>query len=319
MLLLCFLLDFFRRRGVEAGRGGKNESKGTLSSFPLFSLPSSSDELGPSSRSASPTRDSFASPSQPKGSYTKVEIVDDQSLAHSPSSISSRSLQQPTPPLIRIGPEQYLKLGIQHHSNQRSSDDLSLAAMYFREAATIDGGCPGGMLFWGLTLRSGWGVVKDERKGFEWLRRACEPRPLGTGGEGGGGGRRGSDGGMGGGGETESAALAPEMVVAILEVAQCFLHGWGCAKVSHLFEGGWPRETRPVRGFERADFFLFRRVVRTASDLFEQDPEKAVNYLLVAAKMGDVDAQLREFSPLSLSVEDLVFLWFIPKLLRLRN
>ncbi|KAL7414188.1 hypothetical protein BDY24DRAFT_339456 [Mrakia frigida] len=125
--------------------------------------------------------------------------------------------------------------------------------MYFREAATIDGGCPGGMLFWGLTLRSGWGVVKDERKGFEWLRRACEPRPLGTGGEGGGGGRRGSDGGMGGGGETESAALAPEMVVAILEVAQCFLHGWGCAK----------------------------------------DPEKAVNYLLVAAKMGDVDAQLQ--------------------------
>jgi len=29
---------------------------------------------------------------------------------------------------------------------------------------------------------------------------------------------------------------------------------------------------------------------------FDQDPEKAVNYLLVAAKMGDVDAQLRESS-----------------------
>ena len=147
-----------------------------------------------------------------------------------------------------MGPEQYLKLGIQHHSPQHASADLSLAAMYFKEAATIDGGCPGGMLFWGLSLRSGWGVARDEKKGFEWLRRACEPAPPPR--QGGGAGV----GGAGGGGGSEAAVLAPEMVVAILEVAQCFLHGWGCKK----------------------------------------DPEKAVNYLLVAAKMGDVDAQLRE-------------------------
>jgi TPR repeat protein len=114
--------------------------------------------------------------------------------------------------------------------------------MYFKEAATVDGGCSGGMLFWGLSLRSGWGVARDEKKGFEWLRRACEPAPP-------------SREGSGSGGPTEAAVLAPEMVVAILEVAQCFLHGWGCSK----------------------------------------DPEKAVNYLLVAAKMGDVDAQLREW------------------------
>lgn len=122
--------------------------------------------------------------------------------------------------------------------------------MYFKEAATIDGGCPGGMLFWGLSLRSGWGVARDEKKGFYWLRRACEPAPP----------REPSAAGGGGGG-SEAAVLAPEMVVAILEVAQCFLHGWGCGK----------------------------------------DPEKAVNYLGVASKMGDMDAQLRE-SPPGLSV-----------------
>lgn len=27
---------------------------------------------------------------------------------------------------------------------------------------------------WGLTLRSGWGVAKDERSGFKWLSKACE-------------------------------------------------------------------------------------------------------------------------------------------------
>lgn len=37
-----------------------------------------------------------------------------------------------------------------------------------------EGGCAVGMLMWGLTLRSGWGVKPDEEKGFKWLRRAAE-------------------------------------------------------------------------------------------------------------------------------------------------
>lgn len=51
---------------------------------------------------------------------------------------------------------------------------------------------------------------------------------------------------------------------------------------------GKDREGRVSR--PRADFFSRR--------FDSKDPEKAVNYLLVAAKMGDVDAQLRS-SPVS--------------------
>lgn len=92
--------------------------------------------------------------------------------------------------------------------------------------------------------------MKDEKKGFEWLRRACEPAAAASGGK-----RRGSAGGEGGGmggGGTEPAALAPEMVVAILEVAQCFLHGWGCAKVSSLLIA-LQKEKREKERNERAD------------------------------------------------------------------
>jgi hypothetical protein len=30
------------------------------------------------------------------------------------------------------------------------------------------------MLMWGLTLRHGWGVQKDEKRAYVWLRRAAE-------------------------------------------------------------------------------------------------------------------------------------------------
>ena len=36
------------------------------------------------------------------------------------------------------------------------------------------GGNGVGMLMWGLTLRHGWGVPKDEKAAFKWLRRAAE-------------------------------------------------------------------------------------------------------------------------------------------------
>lgn len=38
----------------------------------------------------------------------------------------------------------------------------------------LDGGCGMGMLMWGLTNRHGWGVEKNEDRGFRWLRKAAE-------------------------------------------------------------------------------------------------------------------------------------------------
>ncbi|EEB97390.1 hypothetical protein MPER_03301, partial [Moniliophthora perniciosa FA553] len=117
---------------------------------------------------------------------------------------------------------------------------------------TLNGGCGVGMLMWGLTLRHGWGVSKDEKKGFGWLRKAAEGAVR----------------------DLEAARLATssanrdtilsfsnekgdkegvvkELVLAIYEVGQCYFHGWGVGK----------------------------------------DMKTAVSYYRVAARLGDPDAQ----------------------------
>ncbi|KIJ45232.1 hypothetical protein M422DRAFT_167278 [Sphaerobolus stellatus SS14] len=65
---------------------------------------------------------------------------------------------------------------------------------------------------WGLSLRHAWGVQKDEKVAFRWLRRAAEAAV----------------------GDLEAAregkdqtAVKTELVLAIYEVGQCFFHGWG--------------------------------------------------------------------------------------------
>jgi TPR repeat protein len=68
------------------------------------------------------------------------------------------------------------------------------------------------MLMYGLTLRSGWGVVKDEKKGFKWLRRAAESAV---------GDLEATKAGQ------DASAVKTELVLAIYEVGQCFFHGWG--------------------------------------------------------------------------------------------
>jgi len=76
---------------------------------------------------------------------------------------------------------------------------------------------------YGLALRSGWGVVKDERQAFDFLQRAADSASLGT--------------------QTEvgTAVVGSEVVVAILEVGQCFLHGWGCKKVRSRLPSSFSR------------------------------------------------------------------------------
>lgn len=63
-----------------------------------------------------------------------------------------------------------LALGISHHE----ADRLAESAQCFEQSATLDGGCAVGMLMWGLSLRHGWGVPKDEPRAFKWLKKAAE-------------------------------------------------------------------------------------------------------------------------------------------------
>ncbi|CCM06354.1 uncharacterized protein FIBRA_08611 [Fibroporia radiculosa] len=129
-------------------------------------------------------------------------------------------------------PQDYLQLGIQHHEANR----LVESAVCFEKSATLQGGCPVGMLMWGLTQRHGWGCAKSEQAGFRWLRRAAEVAVEDLEGS-----RQGMDAG----------AVKTELVLAIYEVGQSFLRGWGV----------------------------------------EKDKAMGVSYFRVAARLGDPDAQ----------------------------
>jgi hypothetical protein len=87
-----------------------------------------------------------------------------KSRSASPSSIPT----QPSTP--KQGPQDFLQLGIQCHE----ANELHESARYFEMSAKEQGGCGVGMLMWGLTLRHGWGIQKDEKKAFKWLKRAAE-------------------------------------------------------------------------------------------------------------------------------------------------
>ena len=88
------------------------------------------------------------------------------------------------------------------------------------------------MLMWGLAQRHGWGVPKDEEKGFRWLRRAAE---LAVGDL-----EKGKQGDM--------SAVKSELVLAIYEVGQSFFRGWGVQKdkemaVVSVCAPGWTRSS----------------------------------------------------------------------------
>jgi hypothetical protein len=89
-----------------------------------------------------------------------------QSYNPSTSSVFSHSQGLPQ----ASTPEEYLQMGITYHER----DQLALSAHCFEQSATYNGGCGFGMLMWGLALRHGWGVKRDERIGFAWVRQAAD-------------------------------------------------------------------------------------------------------------------------------------------------
>jgi TPR repeat protein len=110
--------------------------------------------------------------------------------------------------------EEYLQLGIQHHEANR----LAESAQCFQQSATVDGGTGVGMLMYGLTLRHGWGCIKNEKLAFTWLQRAAESAVDNL--------ERARVEGVG----KSREAIKTELVLAIYEVGQCFFQGWGVKK-----------------------------------------------------------------------------------------
>lgn len=108
--------------------------------------------------------------------------------------------------------EKFLTLAITHHE----TGDLSRSAYYFERSAKVGGGCVVGMCMWGMALREGWGVRKDQKKGFEWISRAATKA---------GEMMAGSQGASKS--ETEIKALRSELKLSVYELGKCFCYGWG--------------------------------------------------------------------------------------------
>ncbi|EJD50075.1 HCP-like protein [Auricularia subglabra TFB-10046 SS5] len=126
------------------------------------------------------------------------------------------TLPNPSPGTLRAdSAQEYLTLGIGAHEALK----LAESAYCFEQAATFRGGCAVGMLMWGLALRHAWGVRKDEKEGFKWLRRAAGRAVEGL--------EMAYSGKDSKEGKGELEGVKTELVLAIYEVGQCFFHGWG--------------------------------------------------------------------------------------------
>ncbi|GAA95830.1 uncharacterized protein L969DRAFT_88670 [Mixia osmundae IAM 14324] len=157
------------------------------------------------------------------------------------SSVPQTQRGKADPPQLNTqDPIHCLQLGIDFHER----GDLPRSALYFERSASLQGGCGTGMLMWGLALRHGWGVQQNQSTGFAFIKRAAEsvvdnleyavqhPDDIAH-------------------GKTPPQINKAELVLAVYELAQCMLRGWGTKK----------------------------------------DKKRALKYFELAAKLGDADAQ----------------------------
>lgn len=126
---------------------------------------------------------------------------------------------------------------LQSAIREHERNNLEVSAQLFKKAAQGEDGLPMGQLMYGLSLRHGWGVQRDEARALHWLRLAAsssasavEASALSatttdnaSAGDDGVGGR-GSAGAAGGGG---GGVMKGDLVLAIFELGNCFRHGWG--------------------------------------------------------------------------------------------
>ncbi|WWD22412.1 hypothetical protein CI109_106903 [Kwoniella shandongensis] len=103
----------------------------------------------------------------PKGKYAKVSINALEGESASRDRTSSDASRTASIGETGRTPEDFVHLGIE----ARGKGDMPKSAWYFMKAA--EGGSATGRMYWGLALRHGWGVARDEKHAFIELRQAC--------------------------------------------------------------------------------------------------------------------------------------------------
>ena len=114
----------------------------------------------------------------PHGKYTKVSISQlerereakerSASTNSDPGHHNHHQGNQGSPDMSSASPDMWVAKGIE----ARTQGDFPKSAWFFMKAS--DAGSSTGRIYWGLALRHGWGVAKDEKRAFAELRQACD-------------------------------------------------------------------------------------------------------------------------------------------------
>ncbi|KXT14994.1 hypothetical protein AC579_7746 [Pseudocercospora musae] len=122
-------------------------------------------------------------------------------------------------PSADLTPDEHLDIGIAAHDKgetNKSTYHLRLAAM---------AGLPTGMLLYALACRHGWGMRPNQEEGVKWLKKAMETSALdvATAEERLNGGNKKLD-------PIERKKKKAQYALAIYELGNSSMHGWGCSK-----------------------------------------------------------------------------------------
>ncbi|KAI9600675.1 hypothetical protein H4Q26_000465 [Puccinia striiformis f. sp. tritici PST-130] len=120
---------------------------------------------------------------------------------------------------------------------------MTLSAILFERCAKENGGCGVGMLMWALALRHGWGCMVDTAKAFGWLQLSIETLlrelhhsklekqhydDLHS------HQRTPKDVLLAQYLINETNGIKSELLLALYELGQCLMYGWGCQRDKHL-------------------------------------------------------------------------------------
>lgn len=111
-------------------------------------------------------------------------------------------------------PEQTRDDLLQSAIREHERGNLEIAAQLFKKSGSGDDGLPMGQLMYGLSLRHGWGIQRDEARAIHWLRLAASSSAAVE--------ESALSAGMTGGG-----LMKGDLILAIFELGNCFRHGWG--------------------------------------------------------------------------------------------
>ncbi|KAJ1773128.1 hypothetical protein IW140_001096 [Coemansia sp. RSA 1813] len=205
----------------------------------------------------------FRAPENSQSFYDRQQFKQQSpTAAYAGSAIASpeSAAARPKPKTAQELGEEYFHMAVAFHEQ----GDLVSATAYFKRAA--DKHNPLGMLFYGLSLRHGWGCQPNENLAFVFLQKAGEqvvPRVRDM--------------------DPAAAGIArEELAMAIYELGQSYRHGWGVSRnkktAAYYFE--------VAADLGDADAQADLAACYEKGDGVKRDMKRAAHYYRLAHKQG---------------------------------